>query len=104
MKKRKELISTWDYFKEFMIVYGWAILVVLVAIGALAYFGVLSTDKFIDENRESPIKEVNPCDNFICYYTSESGSTSNINVHRNSCPIKYQELDLFYVECVEVKE
>ena len=27
---------------EFLMTYGWAILVVLVAIGALAYFGVLS--------------------------------------------------------------
>ena len=32
---------------EFIMTYGWAILVVLVAIGALAYFGVLSPDKFL---------------------------------------------------------
>jgi len=32
---------------EFLMTYGWAILVVLVAIGALAYFGVLSPDKFL---------------------------------------------------------
>ena len=31
---------------EFLMTYGWAILVVLVAIGALAYFGVLSPDMF----------------------------------------------------------
>ena len=30
---------------EFLMTYGWAILVVLVAICALAYFGVLSPDK-----------------------------------------------------------
>lgn len=29
--------------------YGWAILVVLAAVGALAYFGVLSPDKFLPE-------------------------------------------------------
>ena len=29
--------------------YGWAILVVLAAIGALAYFGVLSPDRFLPE-------------------------------------------------------
>jgi len=34
---------------EFMLTYGWAILVVLAAIGALAYFGVLSPDKFLPE-------------------------------------------------------
>jgi hypothetical protein len=32
---------------EFLMTYGWAILVVLAAIGALAYFGVLSPDKFM---------------------------------------------------------
>ena len=32
---------------EFLMTYGWAILVVLIAIGALAYFGVLSPDKFL---------------------------------------------------------
>ena len=34
---------------EFLMTYGWAILVVLVAIGALAYFGVLSPGKFLPE-------------------------------------------------------
>lgn len=32
---------------EFLMTYGWAILVVLAAIGALAYFGVLSPDKLL---------------------------------------------------------
>lgn len=32
---------------EFLMTYGWAILIVLVAIGALSYFGVLSPDKFL---------------------------------------------------------
>ncbi|MCH8003361.1 MAG: hypothetical protein IH934_01920 [Nanoarchaeota archaeon] len=32
---------------EFLMTYGWAILVVLVAIGALAYFGVLSPERFL---------------------------------------------------------
>jgi len=34
---------------EFLMTYGWAILVVLVAIGALAYFGVLSPEKLLPE-------------------------------------------------------
>jgi hypothetical protein len=34
---------------EFIMTYGWAILVVLVAIGALAYFGVLSPGRFLPE-------------------------------------------------------
>jgi len=32
---------------EFLMTYGWAILVVLVAIGALAYFGVLNPAQFL---------------------------------------------------------
>jgi hypothetical protein len=32
---------------EFLMTYGWSILVVLVAIGALAYFGVLDPKQFV---------------------------------------------------------
>jgi len=35
---------------EFLMTYGWAILVVLAAIGALAYFGVLSPSKHLPES------------------------------------------------------
>jgi hypothetical protein len=34
---------------EFIMTYGWAILVVIVAIAALAYFGVLSPGKYLPE-------------------------------------------------------
>jgi len=34
---------------EFLMTYGWAILVVLVAIAALAYFGVLNPQRFLPE-------------------------------------------------------
>lgn len=34
---------------EFLMTYGWAILVVIIAISSLAYFGVLSPDKFLPE-------------------------------------------------------
>ena len=34
---------------DFVMTYGWAITMVLVAIGALAYFGVLSPDKLLPE-------------------------------------------------------
>ncbi len=34
---------------EFLTTYGWAFLVILVMIGALAYFGVLSPQKFLPE-------------------------------------------------------
>jgi hypothetical protein len=39
---------------EFLMTYGWAILVVLAAIGALVYFGVLSPDKFLPEKCSFP--------------------------------------------------
>jgi uncharacterized protein (UPF0333 family) len=39
---------------EFLMTYGWAILVVLVAVGALAYFGVLSPDKFLPSKCQLP--------------------------------------------------
>jgi len=39
---------------EFLMTYGWAILVVLVAIGALAYFGVLSPDRFLPSRCQLP--------------------------------------------------
>src|SRR3989338_7616343 len=43
-KKRKSQAAM-----EFLMTYGWAILVVLAAIAALAYFGVLSPEKFLPE-------------------------------------------------------
>ncbi|RLE43123.1 hypothetical protein DRJ48_01790 [Candidatus Woesearchaeota archaeon] len=39
---------------EFLMTYGWAILVVLAAIGALAYFGVLSPARFLPERCTGP--------------------------------------------------
>ncbi len=39
---------------EFLMTYGWAILVVLAAIAALAYFGVLSPDRFMPEKCTFP--------------------------------------------------
>lgn len=35
---------------EFMMTYGWAILVVIVAVSALSYYGVLRADKFIPDS------------------------------------------------------
>ncbi len=40
---------------EFLMTYGWAILVVLVVIGALAYFGVLSPDTLLPEKCTLPV-------------------------------------------------
>lgn len=47
---------------EFLMTYGWAILVVLVAIGALAYFGVLNPSRFLPES--CTISSQFSCDEF----------------------------------------
>ena len=39
---------------EFLMTYGWAILVVLIAVGALSYFGVLRTDTFFPDKCSLP--------------------------------------------------
>ncbi len=39
---------------EFLMTYGWAILVVMVAVGALAYFGVLDPSKMLPESCTGP--------------------------------------------------
>ncbi|MBI2655130.1 hypothetical protein HYX06_01765 [Candidatus Woesearchaeota archaeon] len=39
---------------EFLMTYGWAILIVITAIGVLAYFGVLSPDNFLPEKCSLP--------------------------------------------------
>ncbi|MCA9478130.1 MAG: hypothetical protein KC535_03220 [Nanoarchaeota archaeon] len=39
---------------EFLMTYGWAILVVLLAIGALAYFGVLDPSRLLPESTTFP--------------------------------------------------
>lgn len=39
---------------EFLMTYGWAILVVLIVIGALAYFGVLNPNTFVSERCNLP--------------------------------------------------
>jgi hypothetical protein len=45
---------------EFLMTYGWAILVVIAAIAALAYFGVLSPDKMLPERTtfQAPLPSV----------------------------------------------
>ena len=40
-----------DKLMDWLMTYGWAIMVVLIAIGSLAYFGVLSPDNLIPKER-----------------------------------------------------
>lgn len=62
---------------EFLMTYGWAILVVLAAIGALAYFGVLSPDRFLSEKCTLP-------PGFACIDSKQQSPTQLLLVIQNS--------------------
>ena len=49
---------------EFLMTYGWAILVVLVAVGALAYFGVLNPERVLPEKCLLPTGSGLFCDDY----------------------------------------
>lgn len=60
---------------EFLMTYGWAFLVILIMIGALAYFGVLSPTKFLPERCTFGSQ-------FLCkdYLISSDGSSADVTV------------------------
>ena len=60
---------------EFLMTYGWAFLVILIMIGALAYFGVLSPTKFLPERCTFGSQ-------FVCkdYLIGTNGIASNVTV------------------------
>ena len=60
---------------EFLMTYGWAILVVMVIIGALAYFGVLNPTMFVPERCSLGSGLV--CDTFLL---SHRADTTNITI------------------------
>jgi len=70
---------------EFLMTYGWAILVVLIAIGALAYFGVLNPSRFLP-NKCTFSAGVscgdfildNSAENLVLRLTNNLGETVNI--------------------------
>ncbi len=61
---------------EFLMTYGWAILVVLIAIGALAYFGVLSPSRFLPSS--CTLFPGLGCDSFIVTDAASPHVTLNI--------------------------
>jgi len=58
---------------EFLTTYGWAFLVILVMIGALAYFGVLDPSRFISEGCQLPGA-------ITCVAGSISGTDSTVSL------------------------
>jgi len=66
MKKRAQAAM------EFLMTYGWAILVVLIVIGALAYFGVLNPQNLLPEKCTLPVGL--SCDEHVVKSSSTSGA------------------------------
>src|SRR3990167_6942831 len=61
---------------ESLMTYGWAILVVLIAVGALAYFGLLSPDKFLSDRCV-----ITPGSGIVCDDYTSSATSQNIRLN-----------------------
>ena len=61
---------------EFLMTYGWAILVVLIAVGALAYFGLLSPDKLLSDRCV-----ITPGSGIVCDDYTSSATSQNIRLN-----------------------
>ena len=72
MKKRAQAAM------EFLMTYGWAILVVLLAIGALAYFGVLDPSRLLPESTTFPAP-ISNVDNALIDEATNSVEVALIN-------------------------
>jgi hypothetical protein len=64
---------------EFLTTYGWAFLVILVMIGALAYFGVLNPSNFLPEHCTFPTELA--CRDSQVTKSPSSGNTATVNVY-----------------------
>jgi uncharacterized protein (UPF0333 family) len=67
---------------EFLMTYGWAILVVLAAIAALAYFGVLSPSKILPERTtfSAPLPNVDTAEVDLATNSFEISFRNNVGV------------------------
>ncbi len=78
---------------EFLMTYGWAILVVLIAIGALAYFGVLSPEKFLPEKCVISSGSGLFCDEFTSDATADTVTIRIKNILTESAWVDSVALD-----------
>jgi len=63
---------------EFLMTYGWAILVVLIAIGALAYFGVLNPGRFLPSS--CTVTPGISCEDFVVDYVDGSNDSITLSL------------------------
>ena len=63
---------------EFLMTYGWAFLVILIMIGALAYFGVLSPTRFLPER--CSLGSQLGCEDYI---VTQSSGEINLRIRNN---------------------
>lgn len=83
---------------EFLMTYGWAILVVLVAIGALAYFGVLNPSRFLPSS--CTIAPGIGCDDFKVTYAAAGASTVQLLL-RNGLGESLTSVDVAIAGCTD---
>ena len=73
---------------EFLMTYGWAILVVLIAVGALAYFGLLSPDKLLTERCVITPGSGLFCEDYSAYISSNNKFKLTLkNVHNRDISV-----------------
>lgn len=81
-------------FFEFMLTYGWMILVVLAAVGALAYFGVLNPP-WLDSLQQEPEIVVYDCGAYLIKGTELTlGELTNASVLLKEEPVSWRGLFL----------
>ena len=100
---------------EFLMTYGWAIFIVIIAIIALAYFGILTPNKSTAErcltapgirclnHKAQPTKITlelqNNLDKDIIIRKIELIEENNCNIFTNTTEINMQESSIFILEC-----
>ena len=78
---------------EFLMTYGWAFLVILIMIGALAYFGVLDPSKFLPDRCNFSSQFECPSGKFVIDSTGTNDYIKIALVNRVGTPIKVTGLD-----------
>ncbi len=100
---------------EFMVTYGWVILGVMIVIGALAYYGIFSTDKYINDecsfgtqlycedveiySGSSPVMNIRFRNNF-----GQTITITNMEIKYESKSIEYQTVFLGDIQSGQLVE